>query len=534
MKLTVRVELTERLVRAMAYSTGDFSSIHMSDEFARRTRYRERIVHGMLPVALTYMLWSRERTNSQNLRLEKIACRFVGSLRIGDPVELTVTADPTSTEVEFEIRNGVHAKLATSGKFSFVLSANNAAAPNEPDTLFTTRLSEQAFGPADMVSGIEQTVDYQASRACMHAWREALPSASRGQFSTELDANFSATLAVSTLIGMRLPGRYATFTDLTAEFNAAVQSDKPITLRGTVASAPSATNRARLALSWVQNGVEVGTGRANTLVSPVNENSVSVQSLKQATSFGIEGKVALVTGASRGIGEVTAKFLAMHGVRTVVHYFKGQSDAQAVVADICDNGGSAIAVQADLREGDDIARMFDQIRDAFGGVDILVNNAVSQFSTKDLLSVSAQDYLTELNVSLFGMHECCRHAIAHMKAQRWGKIVNLGTIATEAPITGQNVYITAKAAVGGYTRSLSAELASHKIQANIVLPRMTETSLIASLPRSIVDKLAEESVAGRLLEPIEVARVILFLASDWSNPISGQRIALNQAEMPYL
>lgn len=534
MKHTLTVALTEQLVDAMASGTGDYSSIHMSDEFARRTRFRERIVHGMLPVALTYLLWSGKCAQGQHVRVAKVACRFLDALRIGDRVELSVTADQASGEtVKFEIRHAASGALATSGQFLFVPSTDSPR-PGEEKSLLAKRLDEQVLLPAEMAPGTERTLDFRASSACVHALVEALPAEMREQFGTIVDGNFSAALAVSTLIGMLLPGRYATFTELSADFGEAVQTGRPITLRGKVSSASTATNRARLALSWIQSDVEIGQGQANTLVNPVDEGAASISSIRQQASFGIEGKVALVTGASRGIGAVTAKLLAMHGVKTVVHYFKGQRDAQTAVADIEENGGVAVALQADLRDGAEITRMFDEIRRLYGGVDILINNAVSQFSPKDLLALSTQDYLAELNVSLFGMHECCRQVIPHMKEQGWGKIINLGTIATEAPVSGQNLYITAKAAVSGYTRSLSAELASSNIQANVVLPRMTETSLIASLPRSLVEKLAEESVAGRLLQPIEVAKVIVFLASDWSNPISGQRFALNQGEMPYL
>lgn len=541
---TVIVDLTEMLVDAMAHSTGDYSAIHMNGEFARRTRYRERIVHGMLPVALAYMLCvhrcgsekSGEKT-AGNKRLAKLTCRFVGSLRVGDSVALTLMDDAAADQIRFEVRSATDHSLATSGQFVFARCEIDEANARGTDAavLFPQRLDEQIRSPAGMAAGTEETLAFEGTRACTQIWLDVLPPALRDWFGNgEIDANFSAALSVSTLIGMRLPGRFATFTDLTAEFSANIRSGETVSLRGTVTDSLTSTNRARLALAWIRDGVEVGRGQANTLVLPVNTTLVPIASMKQATSLGIEGKVALVTGASRGIGEVTAKLLAMHGAKTVVHYFGGQSDAQAVVADILENGGTALPIRADLRDAASIERMFGKIQCEYGGVDILVNNAVAQFSPKGLLSISAQDYLKELNVSLFGMHECCRRAIAHMQVQRWGKIVNLGTIVTEVPVTGQNIYITAKAAIGGYTRSLCTELATYNIQANMVLPRMTDTSLIASLPRTLVDRLAEESTAGRLLEPLEVAKVIVFLSSDWANPISGQRIALNQGGTPYL
>jgi 3-oxoacyl-[acyl-carrier protein] reductase len=250
--------------------------------------------------------------------------------------------------------------------------------------------------------------------------------------------------------------------------------------------------------------------------------------------LGLEGRVALVTGASRGIGEAVAKSLAMSGARVVVHYFRGQQDAAAIVRDIVENGGSAIAVQADVADQDAVERMFAEIESGFGPVDILVNNAVGDFSPKPVEELRTSDYLAELNVSLFGMHACCRLALPHMRRRRWGKIINMGTIATELPVVSQNKYITAKSAVVGYTRSLAAEVAADNIQVNLVAPAMTETSLIAGLPAALVKRLAEDNPGGVLLVPMDVAKVVLFLVSNLASSISGQQLALTRGAPPFL
>jgi NAD(P)-dependent dehydrogenase (short-subunit alcohol dehydrogenase family) len=246
------------------------------------------------------------------------------------------------------------------------------------------------------------------------------------------------------------------------------------------------------------------------------------------------GRVALVTGASRGIGEATAKLLAMNGAKVVVHYFRGRQSAQEIVEDIRSEGGVAIACGADLGAEAEILNMFGEAEAALGGIDILVNNAVAEFSPQPFEELSASDYLRELDVSLFGTHACCKRALLHMRSQRWGKMINVGSVATELPPSGQNKYITVKSALAGYTRSLASELARDNIQVNMVVPRMTETSLLAALPPALLTKLAEESVTGRLLQPVEVAKAILFLASDWAGAISGQRLVLNHGEPPFL
>ena len=248
----------------------------------------------------------------------------------------------------------------------------------------------------------------------------------------------------------------------------------------------------------------------------------------------VRDKIVVVTGASSGIGEATAKLLAMQGAKVAVHYFQGKADAEAIVADIAAQGGQALAVGADLRDEAAIQEMLRAIAGRWGGIDILVNNAVGEFLPRAHEMVGTADFLAELEVSLFAVHTCCRLVLPHMRAQRWGKIINFGTVAVARPVSGQTKYITAKSALVGYTRSLAVETAADNIQVNLVVPNMTETTLLASLPGRLVSRLAEESPAGRLLQPIEVAKAVLFLASDWAAPISGQKLVLNQGEAPFL
>ena len=169
-----------------------------------------------------------------------------------------------------------------------------------------------------------------------------------------------------------------------------------------------------------------------------------------------------------------------------------------------------------------------------GDIDILVNNAIGEFQPRPATDVTWEDFLEELEVSVKGMHSCCRQVIAGMRVRNQGKIINIGSAITDAPAPSQAKYITIKSAIVGYTRSLAVELAPDGIQVNLVSPQMVETSLIATLPPTLVKKLGEETAAGRLLQPIEVAQAILFLASSWSNAMSGERLLLNQGQAPFL
>ena len=163
----------------------------------------------------------------------------------------------------------------------------------------------------------------------------------------------------------------------------------------------------------------------------------------------------------------------------------------------------------------------------FGQVDDDGDGAVGGRLRRQVQAVGAQ---SQYHVGV----TCCRLALPHMRRQRWGKIVNMGTIATELPVASQNKYITAKSAIVGYTRSLATEVAVDNIQVNLVAPSMTETSLIASLPAALVKRLAEDSADRALLAPIEVAKVVLFLVSNWSTSVSGQQVVLAKGAPPFL
>jgi len=249
--------------------------------------------------------------------------------------------------------------------------------------------------------------------------------------------------------------------------------------------------------------------------------------------FGLAGKVALVTGASRGIGETTAKLFAMYGVKTVVCYFRGKADAQAIIKDITTAGGGAIAVQCDLTDDAQVVSMIQLVSKNYGDINILVNNAVREFTPKDVLELDWNDYLREMEVSIKGMHACCKAVIPMFKKAGQGKIINLSTIAVANPVSGQSRYITAKSAVEGYTKSLAVELAPFNIQANLVVPNMTDTDLISVIPALFRDRIAKERVTQRHIQPVEVAQCIVYLASSWADAMNGQKIVLNLGEPPF-
>jgi 3-oxoacyl-[acyl-carrier protein] reductase len=528
------------LVSAFEQATGDRSSLHTDPQFARKTLFREPIAHGLLPVILLLARIREHERAEAGIRLTEISCRFRAPVKIGESVHLEAQKQRINderTSWSLSITYGSNRSLITSGKAIFTQSTTACDAAGHRETLLAEYVDENAYSVSDLEIGMKDRLAFWADPAAFRPLDDQLDlqfgKGGRGdRFS---DSGLLALACLSTLVGMRLPGRYATFTDFDIHLPVEIDTARPVILGGTVANILPSGSRMRLDLAWTQGAETVGSGAATAVIGSSPPASVSAAEIRAVhLGYGIEGKVVLITGASRGIGEAIAKTLAICGAHVVVHFFRGEQDAGDIVKDIMENGGRAIAVQADITDEAAVASMFDKIERSFGPVDILVNNAVGDFTPKPLDELRSADFLTELSISLLGMHTCCRMALPHMRRQRWGKIINMGTIATEAPVAAQSKYIAAKSAVVGYTRSLATEAAADNIQVNLVAPAMTATSLISALPAALIKRLAEDSPGGSLLAPIEVAKVVLFLASDWSASMSGQQLILSKGTPPFL
>jgi 3-oxoacyl-[acyl-carrier protein] reductase len=228
------------------------------------------------------------------------------------------------------------------------------------------------------------------------------------------------------------------------------------------------------------------------------------------TTGQIAGQVALVTGASRGIGRAIALALAAEGARVVVNYASSQDAADGVVAEIVAGGGEAIAVKADVSVEAEVEAMVARAIEGFGRIDVLVNNAGI---TKDtlLLRMKAEDWNRVINLNLSGVFLCTRSVSKIMLKQKSGRIINISSVVGEMGNAGQSNYAAAKAGVIGFTKSVAKELASRGITVNAVAPGFIATDMTHGLN---AEGIIAHIPLGRLGAADEVAGAVRFLAAD--------------------
>lgn len=234
----------------------------------------------------------------------------------------------------------------------------------------------------------------------------------------------------------------------------------------------------------------------------------------------------LVTGASRGIGLATARLFAAKGHPTAINYNRSRDAAFQAARGINAAGGMAIAVKADVSQPEEVAAMFETVREQFGGVDILINNAAiarqSLFTDTDY-----DEWRRTFAVNVDGMYLCCKAALPRMLQKHSGNIVNISSMWGQVGASCEVLYSSAKAAVIGLTKALAQEVGPSGIRVNCVAPGVIDTEMNAHLSDDDLRALADSTPLMRLGSPEEVARAVYFLASDDASFITGQVLCPN-------
>jgi len=243
----------------------------------------------------------------------------------------------------------------------------------------------------------------------------------------------------------------------------------------------------------------------------------------------LKNKVAVVTGASKGIGASIAKHFAAEGAKVIVNYVSSKEGADSVVKEITDNGGTAISIQADVSKEADVTRLFEETKKAFGMLDILVNNAVFQ-QFLPIEQASPEAFHQHFNVNVLGPVLTIQASLK-LFGDKGGTIINISSGASKSPMAGVSLYSATKAALDAITISLSKELGAKKVRINSILPGATETEGATSAGVTAGSEYEKIFIAntplGRRGQPEDIAKAAVFLASDDAAWITGEQISVS-------
>jgi NAD(P)-dependent dehydrogenase (short-subunit alcohol dehydrogenase family) len=239
----------------------------------------------------------------------------------------------------------------------------------------------------------------------------------------------------------------------------------------------------------------------------------------------LEGRVALVTGASRGIGRAIARELANRGATVVINFFNRIDRAQELRDDIEAMGGETCLMQGDVSNRQEARRIMHKLLDLYGRIDVLVNNA-GITRDRSIRKMTDTDWLEVIETNLNSIFYCTSAAVPSMIEHRYGRIVNVASFSAQAGNFGQANYAASKGGIIAFTKVLALELAKYNITANVVAPGFTSTDMLAAVPGDILDQIRTRIPLGRFAQPEEIAKAAAFLICD-GDYVTGQQININ-------
>jgi len=323
---------------------------------------------------------------------------------------------------------------------------------------------------------------------------------------------------VSTLVGTQLPGTGALWTQQSFRWRAPVLVGDTVQITLTVTHKSIGTRSLTVELNAVN--------QHNAIVLDGEGVVIMLEQKQQQVDAPFSERVALITGASRGIGAATALALASAGARVIVNYVNNAMRAEEVCHAITENGGKAIAIQADVTNFDAVQKMASNATSAYGkSADILINNASGAIAGRPFMETDWSEIQSHFDVQIRGAFNVAQAVLPNMISQKSGCIINVGSSASwNVPPANWTGYVISKSALQGMTRSLALDFGPHGIRVNMVSPGMTETDLIADIPERLRKVQSMQIPLRRLGAAEDIAQTILFLCSDAGKYITGADI----------
>lgn len=543
----LNVTLSHDLVAAFSRFSGDFSSLHTNAEFGRRSIYNSTVVHGMLPLLFVPLQLVRVFSGSF-VRVLKIEGQFLKPLYPGDEIVIECAPLPdfeSSFKVNFSIRKITTQTVVTRGVLVLEVSLTKGFVNNDfaaqGESLVSAGLAEQNYSFESIENDHASALNFNWGPAQRRAYfalvSAALKDAALANAMVLSDCGTFAMLSMlSTLVGMLMPGQTATFQEFSLTNDEGLQDTvASAQMQARVSFKSVATNVISQKFEFTSSERKLAHGKLAVLVAKSQFVPPTVQELAQNHSdFGLRDKVVLVTGASRGLGATTAKMFAIHGAKVVINYRSSHKDAQAVVSEIEAFGGKALAIQADVTIESDVQRMVSQVIATYGTIDVLINNAASNFFQIPFLETTWSKIQEDLDTIAKGAFLVSQAVLPIFLLNGGGKVVNVSTIATETPPPFQTKYVVAKSALVGLTRAMAAEFAAQNIQVNMVVPSLVETDFTKGYSQVALSKIKSSNPMKQLASAQDVADAIVFLSSPRSKYTTGQKFMVTGGLPPFL
>ena len=551
--------ITSVMIARFIELTSDLNSLHTDKAFGRRSMYRDNVVHGMLPILFisALKLWN----NMEHAwHFEKISARFIRPILENDRISivsriLRIDEENNQIEMEYALTRANSEMILTTGNLSlrYDRPERNIGRIFQSNLLDVKRgsivkdvLVEQEFQFDQISKGDEWNLRFMISKHHAHSVYDIVSEGLLSDWQFSLPdwlnkcnvPNLLSTCLFSTLVGMCMPGKYAIFTGFRGMFSKPIQWDKEYVMTGRVEfkSLSTFTIVENVLIHDTKNKEEpYATGQINASVSEPPGKMPSIELLENSEmELQLRDKVVLITGASRGIGETAAKLFSLYGAKVVINYFHGKEDAGRLVNEIIAHGGSAIAIQADVSDRQQVNRMIAAVCDKYRTIDILVNNAVRDFYPIPFMELIWDDFQRDIDVTVKGAFHCCQEVLPFMVERKSGKIVNMSTVVAEYPVANQAKYVVSKSGLVGLTRSLAVEFAQYNIQVNMVVPSIVATDLTKCVPKILLEGVKNDTPMKSNATPVDVAKAVIFLSSNLSMFTTGQKVMVTGGNPPFL